>query len=297
MVWYDFPFVMKLRLPHNRAIGVSMVALAAGLAREAAEHLAGLGTAPVEPVHRARVALKRARSTLRLLEKAGADWALVPRYRLAQLAGMMSAAREMAVADALTKNLARRLEGPEREVALLLAAKRGRLVPPEAETIRLSLLKEAQELATAPVPEITPGQLRHLLRQSLARADHRYRDAVLLATLDAFHEWRKAVIVLRDQSALAAARWPQGAGCAFPLLFRLARRLGHGGDLALLEHRLERLRVPPALDSARREIIRRLHLERELVIAQAMRRWLRLEKQLTYLLSERDAYFATPINR
>jgi CHAD domain-containing protein len=291
---------MKLRLPQNRALGVSLVALAAGLVQEAAEQLADLGSAPVEPVepvHRARVALKRARSALRLLEKAGADWALVPRYRLSQLAGLMSAARETAVAAALAKKLASRLKGPEREVALLLVAKRGRLMPADPEMIRTALLKEAQELAIAPVPEVTPSQLRHLLRRSLVRADRRYRDAALLATLDAFHEWRKAVIVLRDQSALASARWPQGAGSAYPLLFQLARQLGHGGDLALLGYRLERLRVPPELDPVRRDLVRRLQSEREQAIAKAMRRWLRLEKQLTHLLSERDAYFTTPTHR
>ncbi|MEI6107626.1 MAG: CHAD domain-containing protein [Opitutae bacterium] len=286
---------MKLRLPLNRALGASLVALAAGLTREAAEQLASLAPGPVEPVHRARVALKRARSTLRLLEKAGADWALVPRYRLAHLAGLMSAARETAVVAALASKLAQQLaEGPPREVALLLAAKRGRLVPPEVDLIRAALRQEAQQLAQAPVPVITPLQLRHLLRRSLVRADRQYRDAALLATLDSFHSWRKAVIVLRDQCALAAARWPSGAGGAHPLLFKLARQLGHGGDLALLGQRLERLRVPPGCDSARRELIRRLQAERQLAIAQALRRWPRLEKQLAYFLSERDPYFATP---
>jgi hypothetical protein len=285
---------MKLRLPLNRALGASLVALAADLTREAAEQLASLAPDPVAPVHRARVALKRARSVLRVLEKAGADWALVPRYRLVELAGRMSAARETAVTAGLAKDLARRLEEPQRKVALWLAMKRGRLVPPEVELIRHALLVEARQLAGAPVPEIKPGQLRHLLRQSLVRADRRYRDAALLATRDSFHEWRKAVIVLRDQCALAVSRWPRGAGSAHPLLIKQARQLGHAGDLALLGQRFERLRVPPAFNAARRVLIRRLQAERDRAVAKDLRRWPRLEKRLAYFLSERDPYFDSP---
>ena len=102
---------MKLRLPLNRCIGPGLVALAAGLIGESAERLAEVRTAPVDSVHRARVALKRARSTLRLLEKAGAAWAIMPRYRLAELGARMSAARENAVATALALTQSRRLRG------------------------------------------------------------------------------------------------------------------------------------------------------------------------------------------
>ncbi|MSU47071.1 MAG: CHAD domain-containing protein [Lacunisphaera sp.] len=276
---------MKLRLPLNRSIGAWLVALGAGLTREAAEQLAGLATAPVESVHRARVALKRARSTLRLLEKAGADWASMTRYRLTQLAGLMSAAREAAVAPALADVLSRRLPGPEREVARLLAGKKGRLVPSDAEQIRQALLQEARDLAIAPAPVILPAQLRDLLRRSLDRATRRYYEAAVKPTLVSVHEWRKAVIILRDQTALAAARWPRGAGVAHPLLVRFARQLGHRGDLALLERRLQHLQVPPTLQRARRTLPTRLEIQREQATLTAMLRWLRLEPQQTRLLS------------
>ena len=286
-MWYDFIFVMKLRLPLNRSIGAGLVALGAGLTQEAAEQLVGLAADPIESVHRARVALKRARSSLRVLEKAGADWAVMPRYRLAQLAAMMSAAREGAVVAALARMLSRRLLSPERDVALLLAAKKGRLVPPDAEQIRQALLREARELAHAPAPEISPAQLRGLLRRSLDRAARRHRTAVRQPTLETVHEWRKAVIVLRDQTALAASRWPRGAGRAHPLLVRWARQLGRRGDLALLVRRLQHLRVPSALDGARRMLITRLEGQREQATRAALRHWPRLEFQLLDRLDER----------
>ncbi len=288
---------MKLRLPLNCSIGAGLVALSAGLTREAAEQLADLSAAPVGPVHRARVALKRARSALRLLEKAGAAWAIMPRYRLAELAARMSAAREMAVAAGLAGKLSRRLQGREREVATLLAKKPGRLAPPGAEQIRQELLAEAHHLALAPAPAVSPAELRALLRQSLHRADRWYYAAAMKPTLEAVHEWRKAVIVLRDQAALAAARWPQGAGMAQPLLARLARQLGRRGDLALLVRRLQRQRVSPALESARRKLIVRGAAQREQATLAALLRWLPLARRLGRLLAEKPRTVAAAYDR
>jgi len=279
---------MKLHLPLNRSIGTGLISLVAGLTREAAEQLAGMAVEPVKSVHASRVALKRARSALRLLEKAGADWAIMPRYRLAELAGRMSAAREAAVAAALADKLSGRLPGREREVARLLAAGGEPLLPLTAEQIRQALPRESQELAAAPAPAISPAQLRGLLRRSLVRTIRRYYAAVTKPTLESVHEWRKAVIVLRDQTALAAARWPQGAGLAQPLLVQFARQLGHRGDLALLVRRLQSLRVPPALAVARRKLIARLEAQRELATLAAFFRWLRLESRLTRLLAENE---------
>lgn len=279
---------MKLRLPLNRPIGPGLVALAAGLTREAAEQLAEITADPVESVHRSRVALKRARSVLRLLEKAGAAWAIMPRYRLAELGGRMSAAREAAVAAELAERFSRRLPGRARAVARLLAAPADALPALVAGQIREALYREAQQLATAPAPDISPAQLRGLLRRSLVRTIRRYYTAVTKPTLESVHEWRKAVIILRDQTTLVAARWPQGAGFAQPLLVRFARQLGHRGDLALLVRRLQEHRVPPALAAARRNLIGRWEAQRELATLTAMHRWLRLESRLTRLLTEKN---------
>jgi hypothetical protein len=278
---------MKLCLPLNRAIGPGLVALGAGLIREAAEQMMAVAAKPVASVHRARVAMKRARSTLRLLEKSGAAWAIMPRYRLAEIAGRMSVARENAVTAALARKISRRLRGREREVADLLAARPGGRAPPRAALIRPALLAEARNLMAAPAPDIPPAQLRALLRQSHARVSRRYYAAVEAPTPEAVHEWRKAVIVLRDQTALAAARWPVGAGIAQPLLVRLARQLGRRGDLALLVRRLRRRRVLPALAAARRRLIVRLEKQCALATLAALVRWLRLEGRLTRLLAEK----------
>ncbi len=279
---------MKLRLPLNRAIGPGLVALSAGLVREAAEQLAEVATKPAASVHRARVALKRARSALRLLEKSGAAWAIMPRFRLTELGGRMSAARENAVAAALARKISRRLRGREREVMALLAARPGGLAPPNAAEIRPALLLEANHLASAPAPDISPRQLQGLLRRSLARTSRRYYVAVNAPTLESVHEWRKAVIILRDQTTMAAARWPQGAGVAQPLLVRLARHLGRRGDLALLVRRLQRRRVPPApaLVAAKWRLIARLEEQCALATLGALVRWLPLDSRLARLLAE-----------
>jgi len=279
---------MKLRLPLNRCIGVGLVALGAGLTCEAAEQLSGQGQDRVEAVHRARVALKRVRSILRLLEKAGAAWAIMPRYRLAQLAGRMAAVRDAAVVADLGRKLARGLSGPERAVAHQLAAKKGRLTLLDAKRIRQALLREARELAAAPVPVISPVQLRGLLRRSLGRTASRFRRAAGNPMAECVHEWRKAVIVLRDQTALAARHWPQGAGAANPLLARLARQLGRRGDLVLLVGRLQRGRVTPALKFPRRSLIARLQERCEDETRTTLLRWPRLERRLTRLLAEND---------
>lgn len=278
---------MKLRLPLNRAIGPGLVVLAVGLVREAAEQLSCMATGPVESIHAARVALKRARSTLRLLEKAGAAWAFMPRHRLAELGSRMSAAREHAVTAGLARSHSRKLRGREREVVAMLAARPGRLLPPQRALIRPALLAEARNLGAVPAPALTSVQMRGLIRQCLDRTDRRFLFAMQHPTLEAVHAWRKALIVLRDQTAMAAGRWPQGAGVAHPPLVRLARQLGRRGDLALLVRRLQRLRVPPELAAARQRLIRRLVKERELATLAAMLRWLRLENRLTRLLAEK----------
>jgi len=278
---------MKLHLPRNDSIGQGLVVLAAGLTRDAGRQLDGLAAAPVETVHRARVALKRARSALRLLEKAGAPWAIMPRYRLTQAGGLMSAARENAAAAGLARKFSCRLRGREREVVLRLAARPGPLAPPEAGQIRQDLLAEARGLATAPAPAITPAKLRHLLRRSLGRAARRYRVAVEAPAPESVHEWRKAAIVLRDQCAFAAARCPQGAGAAHLLLVRFARQLGRCGDLWLLGRRLRRLRVPAAQLASRRRLLARVEMQRRLGALAALLRWLRLERRLARLLAEK----------
>jgi CHAD domain-containing protein len=275
---------MKLRLPLNRSIGSGLVALCAALTGEAVTQLDRLADDPIGSVHRARVALKRARSALRLLEKAGAAWTIMPRYRLTEAGGLMSVARENAVAASLARKLAGRLRGREREIARRLAGQKHRWVPPDMDQIRRTLLQEAHELAVAPAPVITPAQLRVLLHQSLDRARRRYYSAVMKPTLGTVHDWRKAVIVLRDQAAFAAVRWPQGAGLARPLLVRLARQLGRRGDLALLLRRLQHQRVPPALAPARQKFIARLQAQREQATLAAMLRWMRLEPRFNRLL-------------
>jgi hypothetical protein len=277
---------MKLRLPLNRCIGVGLVTLGAGLAREAAEQLGGGDKVSVESVHRARVALKRVRSVLRLLEKAGAAWAITPRYRLAQLAGTLAPARDSAVVRDLAQNLARRLSRQERAVALLLAAKKSRLPRRDEAQIRQALLQEARELAAAPAPVISPAQMRELLRGSLQRSGRRFSAAFANPTAESVHEWRKTVIVLRDQTALAARHWERGAGVANPWLVRFARRLGCRGDVALLECRLQSLRVAPAHRLARRRLLARLEEQREEATWMALLSWPKLERRLTRLLSE-----------
>ncbi len=277
---------MKPRLPRNRPIGPGLVGLCAGLTQEAAERLTDMVAAPTKSMHQARVALKRARSALRLLEKTGTAWAIMPRYRLAELAGMMSAARETAVTKALAHELSRRLRGGERDVVGLLATRGNRAGSPDLAQIRPALLRESREIGLAPAPVIPPAQLRHLVTRSLDRAARKYYEAATSLTPEAVHEWRKAVIVLRDQTGFAAARWPEGAGTAHPLLVQFARRLGQRGDLVLLVRRLRQLRVPPALKHARRSLITRLETQIEDATLTAMLRWLHLKRRLTRLLAE-----------
>lgn len=284
----DCPNRMKLRLPVHQPIGEGLVTLGAGLVAEAAVNLGTLASQPVDSVHGARVALKRARSVLRLLEKAGAEWAVMPRVRLVELGGRMSAPRESAVTAQLARKFARRLRGGERAVALLLVGRQGPLVPERGEELRRALEREAQQLAYAPAPTITPWRLRELLRRSLARASRRYYDAALKPSRDTMHEWRKAVITLRDQVTLAAGRWPTGAGEAQPMLFKFARRLGRLGDTALLMDGLRRPWVPADLEPMRKSLFARLKARRERESLAALLRWLKLERKLARLLAEEN---------
>ncbi|HVZ66324.1 MAG TPA: CHAD domain-containing protein [Lacunisphaera sp.] len=279
---------MKLGLPSRRPIGEGLAVLAAGLVADAAAELGHLEKRPVDSVHHARVALKHARSVLRLLQKAGADWAVMPRVRLVELGGRMSAAREAAVTADLARKLARRLRGRERDVALLLATRQNALVPEGSEAMRRALAREAQQLGYAPVPAVRPAGLRDLLRQALDRTCRRYYEAALKPSRRSVHEWRKAVIVLRDQVTLAADRWPDGAGAAQPLLAKFGRRLGRIGDLSLLLAGLQRPWVPPEFETARRSVYAQLQARRERETLRALLRWLKLERELVELLAEKN---------
>ena len=283
-----FATVMKLRLLRGQPIGAGLVRLAAVLTGDAAESLAGVTEHPGKSVHQARVALKRARSLLRLLEKAGAAWAVPPRFRLRLLAHRMSAARERVVLVARANAWARRLKGKERAVALTLAKRRPRFVPLGVDEIRNDLLREAGEWVVAPAPVVSRGDLRNLFRRSLDRVMRRYREAKGRPTPATVHEWRKAVIVLRDQTAIASEIWPGGAGVAFPMLVRFARELGARGDVALLLRAVRGVGVPSTHERARRVLVGRLEKQLKLATVTLMARWPRIELRLARALAKKS---------
>lgn len=276
---------MMKRLPAGKPIGPGLLRIAARLVQEAAH---GLGAHPepaAETVHAARVALKRARSTLRLLEKAGADWARMPRLRLAALARGLSAARESAVAAELATRLHRRTRHSRRELAarLLRSMSPARVVDPAG--ICAALRREAAMLACAPLPRIKREALGSSLRRSLERVSGCHHEAATRPGHDRIHEWRKRVIVLRDQTGLAAATWPAGAGRAHRMLVPLARELGFIGDIMLLEARFRRLAVPRALRGSRRKLLAGLRAGRTKRTARLIRRWPVLAGKLGRLLA------------
>lgn len=272
-------------LPAGKSIGSGLVRLVTRLVREAARRLGKHAEPTTKDIHEARVALKRARSTLRLMEKAGAEWAWMPRMRLAAQARKLSAARESAVATKLVRRLRRQWQGSRRELAGLLLKSQPAIAGEDCDGIKAALRWEAAMLTSAPPPRITRQTLRNLLRQSLERVADCHRLAALWPSDENVHEWRKSVIVLRDQTGLAAAIWPDGAGVAQQRLIRLARALGANGDTLLLVDRFRRLTVPPRLMAAQKQLVARLRSERKRKTAKLVRAWPALARELQRLLT------------
>lgn len=175
-----------------------------------------------EQVHQARVALKRTRAVLRLIEACGVGWARDTRRRMARLAREFSRMRDAAVLREARRKLG--LTAP------LSDADIGGSWPDWQDEAKA----ERQQLARRHWPVLKRADCRKALAESAARLQRREAAARADAGARRLHAWRKSVIVLREQlnvlREILSPRQQRYAGKLHPV----ARKLGAARDLTLL---------------------------------------------------------------
>ena len=223
-----------------------------------------------EDVHQARIALKRARAVLRLGDACGMAWTAPARRRLAKLARELAAARDGFVVAKTARRLAVKLAGRARLGAAGLVSRRA------ARTGGLNwaawsrrLAAEQRRLAAQPWPALTRRELERALARSVRRLRKRELDASAGGESAALHEWRKAVIVLREQFNVLRPLRPQPQQCLAGQLHRVARKLGAAQDCHLLIVAAQRTRT----SAGRAQLVSCAVQEWQRAVARARHHW------------------------
>ncbi|HWA85312.1 MAG TPA: CHAD domain-containing protein [Opitutus sp.] len=228
-------------LPHLRR----REAIGAGLRRVVRECCGramqrGAGAPTDEAVHAARRGLKRARAALRLEEKLGVPDAHAARKRLSAIARELSARRDATVAAHVARRLGLKLEG---------VAGRERVAAPNCVSSngdaawwrawRQKLAAEDSRLPGAEGEDSSPAAVRGVLHHFAKRVCRRARRAAEKRDIGSMHEWRKAVIVLREQLHIVRPLLEAEELCLGGKLHKLARRLGKATDYNVLKRQVE----------------------------------------------------------
>lgn len=228
-------------LPHLRtgeAIGPGLRRVARECCRAAVQRGARLPTD--DAVHEARRALKRARAALRLEEKLGVAGARAARRRLAAIARELSPRRDATVAA----HLARRLEEKSDRWKPKEPVMTPKCIPVNGDadwwrTWQRKLAAEERRLARGVRGAPSAGDVRRVLHHFAKRVCQRAKTAAARRNIVCTHEWRKAVIVLREQLHVVRPFLGDDEARVCGELHRLARRLGKATDYHVLKRALE----------------------------------------------------------
>jgi hypothetical protein len=224
---------------------------------------------PDAAVHRARQALKRARAVLRLGESFGVPRAKITRRRLARHGRKLSPLRDATVAVKVAEKLVARADETLMSGLAPLASK------PKLRRVAWWALWKRQlavEARRACGLDWEKTSLRRLVRALQQSAKQVCQGAERVNDIATAHEWRKAVIVLREQ--IAVVRPLLGSeGDAFEYLRELSRRLGRALDIQVLCVAAKRRRWPVAESKARHELNILLREKRKRALAKARKLW------------------------
>lgn len=206
---------------------------------------------PVEAIHETRKALKRIRTTLRLLRGAlGSSRSKSESRRFAELARKLAPARDAQMLVKAAERLAKHAAGsPYAEaVAPVLHALQGRVPtqPLDEELLRelVGSLQSARERLQTYLLELSPRSVRSSFRRGVRRMMRRGRSAYTLAysepSDDNFHAWRKRIKDLYYASCLLHLTRPAKLAPLVDLLDGMADDLGDEHDLSILASAIHR---------------------------------------------------------
>jgi CHAD domain-containing protein len=202
---------------------------------------------PTRTIHDFRVAMKRWRALLRLVEPFVGEDARLLRREATLLTRDLSSSRDaQAALDALT-DIAKTRQGFEdladdvREAAASkLSDLRGKTEAAAFDDAILKRLKTAlvradTQARTWPLEAIAFADIAAGLARSYRRARRRRPASWHDADNEALHEMRKAVVTLRYQVEIVAPLWPRFWKVFASELQKLRTQLGRSNDLAVLE--------------------------------------------------------------
>ena len=231
---------------------------------------------PVRSIHGARIGLKQLRALLRLPPRPRPAWIESARREAAACARYLALYRDRDVAIAVCREILDR--HPRRWKAVL-----GRLAQPAAARptmpapVRVASLdaRLAQLrclLATHAWPPLAHAPMLDSLRRAYRRARKTHAFAAFRPTAAVVHEWRKAVVLLRNQLDLVAPNLTGPTRKFRRKLHALARRLGAIGDLTVAERRIAAPKPSPEHRLLQDEVLAWIGRERTLIVARTLAR-------------------------
>jgi CHAD domain-containing protein len=232
-------------------------------------------------VHRARQALKRARAVLRIGETMGIAGAKAARRRLAGHARELSPMRDATMATKVAQRLARRLDGALQAGAMEIIAKEP--APRDAtwwRSWKRKLAAEARRIGNFEWTECTPQDLSRALRKSVKRVRRHARKALASNEIEIAHDWRKAVIILREQVMVLRPLLGSEASDLREQLRELARRLGKATDFNLFAEAVREQNLAGELAKTRSRLAAATRSKRERAIKNARKRWPKVRRAL-----------------
>ncbi len=260
-------------LPHLRA-GENAGRGLARVVRDCCERAAGFrGAEPDESaVHVARKALKRARAILRLGETLEVGGAKRIRRQLAVRGRELSARRDATVGRGVAERLARKARGAEAVSVRLEKRRRRNGSGPWAEW-KARVKRQTHAIEKLEWGNPTRAEVRRGLERAARRVCKRARTAREDGEIASAHEWRKAVIVLREQALVTRNGCGKKRRKIAARLDRLAHWLGKAMDYEVFLKMAE----PEATGRLGRiaKVKRRRALEKAWTCWPKMRRWLR----------------------
>lgn len=200
---------------------------------------------PLDPegVHRVRRAAKRARAVLRLAEDAGRPDARRARQAISRAMKPLGELRDVTVVARVAERIALKLTDEAQQLARQLAATP---VPARsarwwaAEWQRLSAARRAVHVLNH--AHLSNGEVQRGLARAVRRVRKRaHRAACHCDDLRCAHEWRKSVLLLRDQLAILAPPARSRAAKLHARLRRVGHLLGRAVDYTLFIATLEKV--------------------------------------------------------
>ena len=230
-------------------------------------------------VHRVRQAFKRARAVLQLAEDAGAAPTQSLRREIARAARKFSALRDATVAARMAEKLAGELADGAQSAARELARKKTRQPNPAWWLARRADFAGIRhKLKRLGRSELAPHELEASLRCSVKRVDREAKRECEDHDRETTHEWRKQVIVLREQILVARTRLGAMTDELHDGLKKLAYRLGEATDYQVFIASVVKHRWPDRFADAL--LIAAAQKKQKRALKQARRCWKKVRREL-----------------